>query len=119
MLKISPDERFTLAAGNGVEPATAIGEGADAGQHDMRRAADCLGIGCNADLWRETRLARCALEGFPGRMQIAGPVIDDRHAHRCAPGSGKRPTMPDVAALAGAGGCEGGEGGDRFDAAPL
>ena len=32
-------------AGNGVEPATAIGESADAGQHDMLGAGDRLGIG--------------------------------------------------------------------------
>src|SRR6185437_6519431 len=40
-------------------------------------------------------VARGALEGFRRRVQIAGTVIDDRHAHRRSPGSGKRPMTSD------------------------
>ncbi len=35
--------------------------------------------------------ARGAFEGFRRRMQIAGTVVDNGHAHRGPPGSGNRP----------------------------
>ena len=40
-------------------------------------------------------LARGALERLRRRMQIARAVIDDRHAHRGAPGCGNRPRTSD------------------------
>ena len=77
-----------------VEAAAAIGEGADAGQHDAIGAIHHLGIArsrrSSAD---RAMLARGALERLGGRVQIAGAVIDDGNAHRDAPGSGNKPMM--------------------------
>src|SRR5439155_21358189 len=41
-------------------------------------------------------LSRGALEGVRRRMQIAGPVVDNRDAPRGAPGWGKRPMTSDA-----------------------
>ena len=41
--------------------------------------------------WLEAGLVRGAFERFCGRVQVTGAVIDDRNAHRRAPGSGKSP----------------------------
>ncbi len=102
-----------------VEPAPAIGKGADARQHHAIGARHHGRIVGHDDRLIQPGFMRRALERFGGRVQIAGAVIDDSDAHRCAPGSGNRPTMPDVAALPGAAGCAGGGGGEGFGAAPL
>ncbi len=74
-----------------IEPAPAIGEGADAGQHHAVGAAHRVGIAGHHDRLGVPALARRALERLGRRMQIAGAVIDDGDAHRGAPGSGNRP----------------------------
>ena len=50
-----------------------------------------VGIGGDRDGLGEARLARRALEGLGGRVQVARAVIDDRDAHRPRSASGKRP----------------------------
>ncbi len=75
-------------AGDRVEPASAIGEGADARQHDMVGARDVLGSRGDHDLAREPGLARGALEGLAGGVQIARAVIDDGDAHLSLPPPG-------------------------------
>ena len=87
-------ERLDHAA-DGVEPAPAIGEGADAGQHHAIGAPDLLRIGRHHDRLVQSFLARGALERLRRRVQIARAVIDDRHAHRGAPGCGNRPRTSD------------------------
>ncbi len=75
-------------AGNGVEPAPAIGEGADAGQNDVLGARDVLRAPGHLDFAREARFARGALERLVGRVQIARAVVDDRDAHVSGPPPG-------------------------------
>ncbi len=65
-------------AGHGHEPALAIGEGADAGQHDAVGRGHHLGVAGHLDVGRKPRLARRALERLRGRAQIARAVIDQR-----------------------------------------
>ncbi|KXI34708.1 UNVERIFIED_CONTAM: hypothetical protein ACS92_04030 [Bacillus cereus] len=77
-----------------VEAAAAIGEGPDAGQHDAIGAIGLVGIARDEDLLRRFQAAPGALEGLGGRMQVAGPVIDDGDAHLDPPGSGNNPMMP-------------------------
>ena len=82
-------------AGDRVEPAPAIGKGADARQHDAVGARHRI-----RDRWsrRSAGRGRCrarALERFGGRMQIARAVIDDGDASPLRPGSGNRPMMSD------------------------
>ena len=48
------------------------------------RRAPRLGLGGHLESRREPGLARGALEGFVGGMQIARPVIDDRDVHSAA-----------------------------------
>ncbi len=67
-------------AGHGLEAALAIGEGADARQHDAVGGAHVGGIGADGMDALALTLARGALEGFAGRVEIAGPVIDDDDA---------------------------------------
>ena len=50
---------------------------------------------------------RRALERLGGRMQIAGAVIDDGDAHRCAPGSGNKPITSEAPGTLEAGGMGG------------
>ncbi len=76
-----------------IEPAAAIGEGADAGQHDAVGAKHHFGIAGDHDLLRIFHAARCALERLRRRVQIAGAVIDDGNAQREAPGSGNNPMI--------------------------
>ena len=85
-------------AGDGIEPAPAIGKGADAGQHDAIGARHHGRIARHHDRLTDAGVLRRALERLGGRMQIAGAVIDDGDAHRGTPGSGKRPITPDDAA---------------------
>ncbi len=68
-------------AGHRIEPAPAIGEGADARQHDAVGAAHRVGIARHHDRLIVAALARRALERLGGRVQIARAVIDDRDAH--------------------------------------
>ena len=77
-----------------IEPPAAIGEGADAGQHDAIGAKHRLGIARHHDLLRIFHAPRGALERLRRGVQIAGTVIDDRNAHRDPPGSGNNPMMP-------------------------
>ena len=83
-------ERFDHAR-HGVEAAPAIGEGADAGQHDVLGGGTTSGSRVTRHLAGEPRFARGALEGLVGGVQIARPVIDDRDAHfsRPPPGTGR------------------------------
>ena len=74
-----------------VEAAPAIGEGADTRQDDAVRPADRLRIGCDEDALVDPRLARGALHRLGGGVEIAGPVIDQRDAHRHRSASGNRP----------------------------
>src|SRR5688572_32478686 len=53
-------------------PTAAIGEGADARQHDAVGAIHRVGIAGHHDLLRILHAARGALERFRGGMQIAG-----------------------------------------------
>src|SRR5215468_11081438 len=87
-------ERLDHAA-DGVEPAPAIGEGADARQHHAVGAGDLLGFARHHDRLRQPFLARGALERFRRRMQIARAVIDDGDGHRGAPGCGNKPMTSD------------------------
>ena len=77
-----------------VEAPAAIGEGADAGQHDAIGAVHGFGIARHHDLLRILHAPRGKLERFRRRVKIAGAVIDDRNAHRGPPGSGNRPMIP-------------------------
>ena len=76
-------------AGDRAEAAPAIGEGADARQHDPLGAGHHIGIGGHDD--RVAGVPRSALEGLCGGVQVARAVIDDGDAHRS--GSGKRPRI--------------------------
>ena len=74
-------------------PRAAIGEGADAGQDDaLGRDAPRSGSEVTTMGASSAGLARGALEGLVGRVQVARAVIDDRDGHR-APrsASGNRP----------------------------
>ncbi len=68
-------------AGDGVEAAPAVGEGADARQHDVSGGEHVLGV--RRDLHRavEPSLARGALEGLVRRVQISRAVVDDGDGH--------------------------------------
>ena len=79
-------------AGHRVEPAPAVREGADAGQHHAVGAAHRVGIAGDQDRLVVAGLARRALERLGGRVQIARPVIDDGDASpRALPAAGNRP----------------------------
>ncbi len=76
-----------------VEAPAAIGEGADAGQHDAVSAIGHFRIAGHHDLFRIFQASRGTLECLRSRVQIAGTVIDDGNAHRDAPGSGNDPMI--------------------------
>src|SRR5580692_225925 len=78
-----------------VEAAPAIGKGAYTRQHDTVRLRHHRGIVGHHDGLAEAGLVRGALERFCSRVQVTGAVIDDRHAHRRAPGSGNSPITSD------------------------
>src|SRR5580704_15295145 len=78
-----------------VEAAPAIGEGADTRQHDTVRLRHHRRIVGHHDGLTEAGLVRGAFECFCGRVQVTGAVVDDRHAHRRAPGSGNSPITSD------------------------
>ena len=71
-------------ARHGVEPAPAVGEGADAGQHDVVGAQDVRGVGGDLDLGVEAGLADGPLERLGRRAQVARAVVDDGDAHRAS-----------------------------------
>ena len=71
-------------AGDGVEAALAIGEGADARQHDAVGIGDDIGIGGEED-GGAGALAGRALQCLGRRMQVARTVVDDRDAHAAPP----------------------------------
>src|SRR5437879_5185844 len=77
-----------------VEAPAAIGEGADAGEHDAIGAKYSVRIARHHDLLRIFHASRGALEGFCRRVEITRTVVDDRNAHRGPPGSGNRPMIP-------------------------
>ena len=68
-------------AGNGVEAALAVGESADARQHDAVGPAHDLGVGGEHDVRAGATLARGALQGLDRGMEVARTVIDDGNAH--------------------------------------
>ena len=78
-----------------IETAAAIGKGADAGKHDAVGGGHHIRIAGHDDRLVEAGFVRRALERLGGRVQIAGAVVDDRNAHRSAPGSGNRPITLD------------------------
>ena len=78
-------------AGDSVEAAATIGEGADAGQHDVIGAGDEVGVAGHLDDAIEPRFARRALERLVGGVQVTRAVIDDGDGHRDPPASGNRP----------------------------
>jgi len=65
-------ERFDHP-GNGVEPTTAIGEGADAGQNDMPGASDSLGIGCDQHLDRQPASRAARSKAFWAECRLPEP----------------------------------------------
>src|SRR6185437_9235836 len=69
-------ERFLHARYRG-EAAPAIGESADAGQHDALGGAHILGVVRHLDRRRDAGIPSRPLERLGGRAQIAGAVIDD------------------------------------------
>ncbi len=79
-------------AGNGVEIAPAIGEGAVAGQHHPVGATDHVRVGGDDNVFRPAAAADRIFERLLGRAQIAGAVIDESDGHEAFPGFGKRPT---------------------------
>ena len=67
-------------AGHGFEAALAVGEGADARQHDTVGGGDDVGVGRQRNHRVGLALARGALEGLGGGVQVAGAVVDDGDA---------------------------------------
>ncbi len=77
--------------GTASRPRAAIGEGADAGQHDAVGAATASGSAVTT-IGRSCPASRAARsKALRGRVQVARAVIDDRDASSRAPGSGNRP----------------------------
>ena len=74
--------------GTASRPRAAIGEGADARQHDAVGAATASASAVTT-IAGQPAVARGALEGLRGRAQVARAVVDDGDAHRGASGSGK------------------------------
>ena len=68
-------------AGDGVEAAPAIGEGAHARQHHPVGLAHEVGVAGEDDRQIEPRLGGGGFEGLLRGMKIAGAVIDDGDAH--------------------------------------
>src|SRR5262249_31214833 len=102
-------ERFDHA-GNRVEPAPTVGEGANAGQYDAIGARHDLGIARYGDRLIQPALMGGALERFRRRVQFARTIVDDSDPHRCAPGSGKSPITPIASPAAAERGAAGGAG---------
>src|SRR5260370_28535065 len=71
-------------AGDAVEPAPAVGEGADARQHDMLGGEQVLGPRDDVDFAAHSVVPRGALERLLRRAQIARAVVDDGDGHRAS-----------------------------------
>ena len=69
-------------AGNFVEPTTAIGKGADAGQHHAIGTRDRGRIVGYDNRLVVAALASRAFESLRSRMQIAGAIVNNGDAHR-------------------------------------
>src|SRR6202040_3035273 len=82
------------------QAAPAIPKGSAPGEHDAVGTSDLIGIAGHGDLGGKAGLASGALEGFGGRMQITGPVVDNGDVHRAPPGSGNKPTISDPETVA-------------------
>ena len=68
----------------GIEPALAVGIGADARQHDAIGAGDILGPRADDDFGCRPAFTRRPFEGLGGGVKISRPVIDDDDAlHGC------------------------------------
>src|SRR6185437_7092357 len=65
-----------LDAGNRGQAATAIGEGADARQHDALGPAHLVGVAGDLHLGVDAGLARGTLESLGGGAQVARPIVD-------------------------------------------
>ena len=68
-------------AGDAVESAPAVGEGADPRQNDAVRGEHILGTRRDLDLIARAGFARGALERLPRRVEVARAVVDDCDAH--------------------------------------
>ena len=68
-------------AGDGADAGHAVGEGADARQHDAVGPADGFGVVGDGDGGADAGFSRGTFEGFRGRPEIAGAVIDDCYGH--------------------------------------
>ena len=81
-----------------LEPPLAIGKGADAWKHDALGVGNVLGPRRHLDGKVRPLLARGALEGLCGGVEVAGAVIDDGDVHG-AQGLGKSPMTPSASPL--------------------
>jgi hypothetical protein len=101
-------ERLDHAADR-VKAAPAIGERADAGQHDALGLANVLGIAGQAYFGADAAFARGALQRLLRGVQIARPIVNDRDTHH-ASASGK---VPMTRSFLGAAGVTGRKRGSR------
>ena len=69
-------------AGHAIEAGAAVGEGADARQHDAVGVGDVARARRHQHAIVHARLARGAFEGFCGGAEVARSVIDDGDGHR-------------------------------------
>ena len=81
-----------------LEPPLAIGKGADAGKHDALGVRHVLGPRRHLDGEVGPLLARRALEGLGGGVEVAGAVIDDGDVHGLQ-GAGNSPMTPSASPL--------------------
>src|SRR5262249_57671467 len=77
-------ERFDHA-GNRVEPAPTVGEGANAGQYDAIGARHDLGIARYGDRLIQPALMGGALERFRRRVHIARTIVHHTDTHPSPP----------------------------------
>ena len=101
-------------AGHGVEPGAAVGEGADARQHDAVGREHRVGIAGDDDRHRRRPASRAARsKRLVGRVQVARAVVDDGDGHRPPPASGNRPMTGWGRKAAAPDGMRAGAGSDR------
>ena len=86
-----------------VEAAPAIGEGADARQHDAIRGGHHRRVVGHDDRLIVPAVAGGPFERLGGGVQIARAVIDDGDAHLPAPGSGNSPITSGACGMCGTG----------------
>src|SRR5262245_46444620 len=84
-------------AGHRIESAAAVGESPYSGQNNAIGGRDDLWIMRQRDRLIQSSLMGRTFKGLGRGMQIAGAIINDNDAHRCAPGSGNNPITPDGA----------------------